>query len=249
MMLWQRWKQTALHNKALVLTSVLMAFGTLFYAGAAVVQLWLLHSSSKHTDEQIGRIIDNANWIARSVDYSEKQLERNTAQSAKAAADSIGATQQQIRLDERAWVGAANLSIVLDPSKPVRTEVRVAVLGKSPAINLVTEMGLKTLPTSQVLKRSDLVLDKIAVKNGTVFPTETFPVRKYGPNPVTPLERKVIQTIINKEATLYFFGRITYRDIFNHPHWTHFCFAITSGDVNEAHPCAIYNDSDADTPS
>ena len=76
MTIWQRWKQTAIHNKALVVTSVLVAFGTVFYAGAAAFQVWLMVESGKHTDEQIGYVIGNVNWLARSMDASQKSTER-----------------------------------------------------------------------------------------------------------------------------------------------------------------------------
>lgn len=88
---------TAVHNKALVITSILVAFGTLFYACAAVFQVWLMSESSKHTDEQIGRIISNINWLSRSMDLSQK-----TAQQA------ISQTGDQFRQEERPIVWVTN---------------------------------------------------------------------------------------------------------------------------------------------
>ena len=53
----QRWKQSALDNKALVWSSILMAFGTLFYAGAAAFQVWLMKRSVKESAEQTERTV------------------------------------------------------------------------------------------------------------------------------------------------------------------------------------------------
>ena len=71
----QRWAQTTVANQALVATSILVALGTLFYAGAAIVQVRLMNESEKHTDEQIGQIIENENWMARSMDQSVRDSE------------------------------------------------------------------------------------------------------------------------------------------------------------------------------
>lgn len=45
----QRWMKTTVANQALVATSILVALGTLFYTGAAIVQVWLMNESGKHT--------------------------------------------------------------------------------------------------------------------------------------------------------------------------------------------------------
>ena len=67
MKLWQRWKRTALHNKALVVTSVLVAFGTLFYAGAAVLQVWIMRESARQTGEQAEKLIQAAKTQAKAA--------------------------------------------------------------------------------------------------------------------------------------------------------------------------------------
>ncbi len=61
MTIWQRWKQTALHNKTLVFSSVIMAFGTLFYSGAAILQVWMFNRSSSQVERQTERLISAAN--------------------------------------------------------------------------------------------------------------------------------------------------------------------------------------------
>ena len=65
----QRWKQTSLPNKLLVITGALVAFGTLFYAGAAVVQIWILEESVQQSRDALNASIemshnDQRAWIA-----------------------------------------------------------------------------------------------------------------------------------------------------------------------------------------
>ncbi|MGC2163397.1 MAG: hypothetical protein WA634_15925, partial [Silvibacterium sp.] len=156
------------------------------------------------------------------------------------------ATQNQMRLDGRAWVGVGSPSLVLNAKDPFKVETRVVVLGKSPATDVVTRMGTRPFPTDHILQHSDLVLAPLPIHNGTAYPGSSFPIRETGINPITPKEKTIIGEVLDKRAVLYFFGEITYRDIFKVHHWTHFCYAIPTGDVNDMIPCTIYNDSDAD---
>jgi hypothetical protein len=61
MNIFQRWKQTSIANKGLVFSSILMAFGTLFYAGTAIVQVCIMkqnaHDVSLQTVNTIPRRI------------------------------------------------------------------------------------------------------------------------------------------------------------------------------------------------
>jgi len=65
----QRWKQTSLPNKLLVITGALVAFGTLFYALAAGVQVWLLRESLSASSAALNASIEASHneqraWIA-----------------------------------------------------------------------------------------------------------------------------------------------------------------------------------------
>ena len=95
----QRWKQTALHNKALVLTGVIVAFGTLFYVGVAIFQVCMMRKASDVASFQTDKLIHHADRIAKSL---EEAGERN-----KAALD---ASIEVARADQRAWLGIMQLS-------------------------------------------------------------------------------------------------------------------------------------------
>ena len=69
MTLRQRWKQTSLPNRLLVITGALVAFGTLFYAGAAVVQICILEESVRQSRAALNASIemshnDQRAWVA-----------------------------------------------------------------------------------------------------------------------------------------------------------------------------------------
>jgi hypothetical protein len=79
MKIWQRWKQTALHNKALVLSSVLMALGTLFYTGAAIVQIYLFERNAAESSLQTDKLIQVAQTQACAARQIVAASERNAA--------------------------------------------------------------------------------------------------------------------------------------------------------------------------
>jgi|SRR5882762_5327314 len=81
MTLFQRWKQTALHNKALVLTGVIVALGTLFGTGAAIFQAYMMRENDRETTEQINKLIQAANvqaGAARSFSASAENIKTET---------------------------------------------------------------------------------------------------------------------------------------------------------------------------
>jgi hypothetical protein len=75
----QRWRQTALHNKALVLIGVLTAFGTLFYTAAAIVQIRLFERSADESSRQTDKLIQAAQTQATAAQQIVAASERNAA--------------------------------------------------------------------------------------------------------------------------------------------------------------------------
>lgn len=248
----QRNKEYGLQVAIVVLT-FLTAIGAI---GAAVASWRTLTEIKKSTDAATDAASAAKDTFEATygeegtIDRTMQQMTYQTAtaqQAASTAKNAVSVTQQQMRLDERAWVGVGNIVLTLDPSKPVKAETRVAVLGKSPALDVVTVMGIKNLPAAHTLEIEDITPDRThPIRNGTVFPNATFPIREGGSDPVTPEEKSIVDAIIAKTEILYFFGEITYQDIFNVPHWTHFCYVIPSATADDTRPCTIYNDSDAD---
>lgn len=116
MKLLQRWKQTALHNKALVWTSVLVAFGTLFYAATAVYQVCLMKSNAAASEKQVERLVEATNdAITKATDAGTTSLNAALSQNRDAlnsalaqAKDSLDAGTKQSKAALDASIAAAN---------------------------------------------------------------------------------------------------------------------------------------------
>jgi len=104
MKLSQRWKQTSLPNKLLVTASGLMAFGTLFYAGAAVLQIHILNRSAQQQAEQTNRLIAaserTANTAQTQANTSASQA-NSIAEQSKTMKESLGLTNRAVTAGEK----------------------------------------------------------------------------------------------------------------------------------------------------
>jgi len=98
MTLRERWKHTSLPNKLLVATGALVAFGTLFYAGAATVQVFLMRQAARDSAAQVERLSNATNEaIKKAVGASSESLTKSLAES-KASFDAALA-QEKASLD------------------------------------------------------------------------------------------------------------------------------------------------------
>ena len=218
----QRWKQTALHNKALVLTGVLVASGTLFYAGAAIFQICLMKYTAKQATVQTERLIAEANRIANSI---EKTLE----QSKK----SLDASIEMARRDQRAWIGpievtpawrdAANNPIFIKEGASAVFGVVIVNSGKSPALKVKSKIKFITLPADREFAPN---YDKLQSQSSVVVIQPQMRLTVPTALSSKAVTASDINIIKNGGAILYLFGEITYEDVFKIPHLTTFCMAL-----------------------
>lgn len=134
----QRWKNTALHNKALVWASVLVAFGTLFYAGAAIFQICMMKRLARDSGIQIDKMIEKADSISKSIGTMVTDNKTALEENRKAIQDTLRENREDVtkvlaqnrtalefsisqgkaaldasieafRLDHRPWVGISDI--------------------------------------------------------------------------------------------------------------------------------------------
>ncbi len=212
MTLIQRWKQTALHNKALVLTSLLVAFGTIFYAGAAAFQVWILEKSSETTSSQNSQLIWQADRIAKAM---ESSVDRS-----KAALD---ATIESFHLEQRAWVAVNFVDMPLMLDKPLLAKVTFINTGRTPAVRVTQVVGFDAEfkrihelaePNPKWFRQASIILPGLPA---------TAPAEPRTKNPIDVLTQAGIDAINKGQVFIYVWGEIKYFDVFGAPHFTKFC--------------------------
>jgi hypothetical protein len=267
----QRWKQTALHNKALVLTGLIVALGTVFGTGAVIVQVCLMQRNNRQTSEQIAQIIQAANVQASAArqiaDASNRNVEAANKFSASAeginthtanavgefhrladsSEKSIGRSQEAFKNEQRAWIGVS-MGGVNYSTTPSTLLIYLSNSGRTPAFN-VSEITYKNSSVygGDTLSYEVPITQEPSTK-GTLPPG--FPLGVTYEIKVVP-PRDVVSMGSLKFVIIYS-GKITYDDAFKRPHWTQYCFYATgfvSGLSNiRINFCPYGNDTD-DSPT
>lgn len=238
MQVFQRWKKTALHNKALVLTGVLVAVGTLFYTGAAIFQYCLMKQTAKENSEQTDKIIAEAKNITAAAEGSLEQSKR-----------ALDASIETSRRDQRAWVGPID---IIHPSHKDGSRTVFVKEGDRPTFGvIVTNSGktpaLKVTPLQRMVvsfTKEPLIIrynqPRTKPSIGVLQPNAKLLLET---DKTEPFTKEIISRLESGQVTLYVFGIITYEDIFKRSHKTTFCMYMSS-DLSSMKICETYNDAD-----
>jgi hypothetical protein len=270
MTIWQRWKQTSLHNKALVFSGIIVAFGTLFYSGAAIVQVWMFNRSSRQVERQTERLIAAANTQAGAAkemtaavkeqaksagDFAQsaKNINEQTAlavknfgRMAKASEDNIKATQEASRLDQRAWISTSvSLPAVTDLDKATTVTIGVSNTGKTFAlkVNYLSSLSVyKDIP--QGVDYYAALTNRTGIKSvGVIAPNRGYSTKLNIPESGF----KALDKLVTKDWYVMIWGYAEYRDAFkNTPlHHTHFYVIRKISESREdLDQCGFHNDAD-----
>jgi hypothetical protein len=174
-----RWKQTALHNKALVLTGAIVALGTL-------AQLFIVIANNRATSRQTDKLIQAAgiqadaaskasaaaDSFARSADgmnarltAAEQDFQRmakdseNSSRAAQVqAAQALNTSIEESKTDQRAWFGVSDFEVSQydpdNPQQPFRLRLKFRNSGKTPALQ-IKALGMFQVYNSRVDGPSD----------------------------------------------------------------------------------------------
>jgi len=192
---------------------------------------------------------DKIRQAAEGMVTQEKRLaddtENSLRSSSKQSSDALNASIAASRSDQRAWMGSADWSFNVSASDPIKSTVAISNLGKSPAMNVTCRIDGGAFPKAHALSEADITYpDRIPIlKEGTVFPSQRFPLTATG-DPMEPESQEAwFQYIESGSLIEYFWGYVTYDDAFGRKHWTHFCTEYRPKTKDGA-PCAIYTDTD-----
>ena len=156
----------------------------------------------------------------------------STLQIARSAGSSVETMRENLRLEERAWVGP--LSAVVQGNFKIgnKTQVvlRIANTGKTPAIVTDAPIVLRPVPNGEDVK---FFLPKSVAERALLLPG-MVEEKKVGPLDSAPL----LQDLKDGTRVLHVWGEIRYEDMFGRKHRTGFCFFF--GDDLATHPCASY---------
>lgn len=272
---WQRFKRSSAHIQASVVMSAFVAVATVAYSIIAAVQLGVMRQASDDSAAQASKLIDAADQIksaawdfkgsAQGIDGNlglavgklQGQIDQ-VKRSADAAKDAVNATLDEMRLEQRPWVGIQQFSCekcdrrrfaqsnngpFLGSLKIYNLQGFVVNTGKTPAENIQViyklHMGQRWFaddpydPTKVTGEENANTQTKII---GALSPEQTMQINLSGTSGYLDFPMDAVSpdgTMKSDFPTAYVEGTISYNDVWNKPHATRFCvFAFASPALN-----------------
>ncbi len=193
--------------------------------------------------------------------------------AAKAASASVKQAQQAFHLDQRAWIVALpNGSPDFTDNREINIPIRIENTGKTPALGVAGNIVAALFSRNE---RPEFIYTfksghphygitgntLLPYRTGNGDPTENFTrqyaVVEHGKEFIDRIAKPIILTHamheeLSGEAASWvaIFGEITYADVFDVGHWTHFCYIMgLSGTTPQVlqqgkKDCVAYNDVD-----
>jgi hypothetical protein len=221
----QRWKQTSLANKLLIIVGAFAAFSTGLSVMLAYFHYGLATRSSEETSIQINRIIQAADSMSNAMQVAnenqmmaiEKATENSQAAieaTAKIAADQLKSQRDAYQLEQRAWL---SLNVRINQAGQIR--LPIANSGVTPAFDVIgTVMYSVSRPENLQAVTEATWARMPQVRLGTIPRQET------GRELMPASDLTADETARYKAGQrLYVFARLRYCDAFGYQHRLEIC--------------------------
>jgi hypothetical protein len=209
---------------------------------------WIFYGQFGEMKAQTGILNQQAKQASIDSVEATKRVEQQldiSRQQVSAAQASVKAVERQMRQDQRPWValsfnwptvkganGEPVGSLVrVTENQPLAVPIRVINTGRTAARNVIARIYVEVVNTSESPKLDSAVETSAWGFTAGIFspnaPSESLAYRqlpdKTGLEAMSNLTPAENQELSSGRAYLAMYGKITYRDIFNIPHWTKFC--------------------------
>ena len=185
------------------------------------------------------RIADNAQ---KSLKASDSQSKASLDASNRHSQDTLNATINNARLDERPWVSISRFQLSGEPQDGKDITIQCSFLnsGKTPALHVAPQgkvyISSGFFPMTQFSPFEQPTSQTIVAPGANLIGFTTRPQQ---------FQARDIERYTNKLATLYLHARIAYRDTLGHEHWTTVCASKLYGEpLAEFSYCAEGNEMD-----
>jgi hypothetical protein len=268
MNLLQRWKKTSFPNKALVIIGSLTAFGTVFYAVAAVMQVCIMRQASidsaaqverlsRATDDAIKKAVD-ANTVSVTKALNDNKESLDAAIAAEKEALSASATQNRaaMQLGQRPYLAVRNFQLddpdTKNPYKIIGASITFENVGKSlaniqHAYRVVelrnTMMGNRSLvreTAEELFLRSHRDVQARVDEPQSIPPGATPGV--YGrAEDLSSNYAALAKCLPTNTCRVFFTGSVIYTDIWEQAYEVEFCVLLPQEDQRGPRTCGVHN--------
>ena len=154
---------------------------------------------------------------------------------------------KQTELDQRAWIGLQGVDGFPKAGEELRVSPRYINTGKTMALHVRRQANWTILWHEDRFKpiwdgrHEPNVSGGYAVSN--LVPNLPMTQHLHDPRRGNQISQRDYNWINEGDLVLYVYGRVCYDDIFQKPHWIHFC-DFYNPDDNTYSSCEIYNEID-----
>lgn len=199
--------------------------------------------SGQQTTDQVWRAIDNLNWAARSMDWSQKSAQSGIEASENQSKQSLDVAIANSRLDERPWVIGNGFKLDHEPNGIDIPHITIDLLntGKTPALDMIPiskpyiwNISSTPLPMLEAVSSAKSIGILAPGQTGLSFDTNDW---------------KTTDSVLaayNAQISLYYVrAKISYTDVNHAPHWTTICVFHEKGKpLNQFSFCSEGNEVD-----
>jgi hypothetical protein len=234
---WVRFKMSDAHTQVSIVCTILIMLATIAYAIIAGCQLAAMNGqlevlrgtleetrrSGKQSTDQMWAAVGNINWMARSMDWSQKEAQNGIEANERQSRQSLQATIDDFQRDQRPWVVVKSIDFGIPIEKGTPFMKLLTIItnsGRSPAFDIrITNGGFKTsygpLDVDNYARR----LNNNPSTSVVLATGDTAPL----PFEVVPITEPQANDIRNRVLWVYAFGDIHYKDFFGIDHLTEYC--------------------------
>lgn len=242
-------------HKEAKLSDWIIAIFTIVIGIATIVQAVIAYHAVKDSGIEAEKMIRAANTQAKAArDFADsairtegtiKAAEGDFQAMANSSKQSIEATQNAMRLDQRAWVAQVGMTMdAPEVGKQIHGSVTWSNSGRSFAKKVKPLCHFSFVPDE--LAREDS-LTKLVSRGSTAVGFGSIGVLAPNAEYKTPLESmkplsEMDKYRISVEWYTYIWGELTYDDVFHQPHTTIFC-SFRHGSTGDFIQCPFHNDA------
>jgi hypothetical protein len=173
---------------------------------------------------------------ATSAETDSRNNRRRTRQQIRLAESNISTIQEQIRLDQRAWLSIVNLQLIKEPVANENIAIQFADMnnGKSPAEHVSVKYRIDIKPNEPPVGNWSTV--KVFPQH-VIFPGTSLSKAKATASGVT---KELADSYNGHHDRLFIRVRVDYRDVFGNPLWTEICSSHGIGeDADDFSGCLV----------
>jgi hypothetical protein len=177
---------------------------------------------------------------ASAIAAQQKIAQDGLAKSQENFDKSISSARDQLRLDQRAWLGVDNVIGQAKVGEIFTVTVYIKNTGKTPAKNVFIISDAMPVPKGS---KPTFGYEKAPIteeSRAMIAPNSIHKITSLRPQ--APMDEPTLDSLKRRDIIQYMYGKGTYTDVFGCVHWFTYCYYLLT-DAQNWGDCSKYNDT------